>query len=169
MLLPSSVYTNTVAQDGNPVHENHNNKTNVQINTTTKPEVNTPLQLDSEQGLGAPEISRQRQPFATLWFKLVVLICILILIVYAGGCAVMRLNRYSIQDKEFLFRQDCNAAGARIEARHYHVPGWGVGWLDCLHGEVEGEGKRNSTLEMVHGQVFCGVEGGSCCLFGLRL
>jgi hypothetical protein len=151
MLLPSSLYTNTVAQDGNPVHENHNNKNKVQVNTTTKPEANnTPVQPDSEQGFGAPEISRQRQPFATLWFKLVVLICLLILIVYAGGCAVMRLNRYSIQDKEFLFRHDCNATRGRIEARHYRVPGWGVGWLDCLHGE----GKRSSTLELVHGQVF---------------
>lgn len=151
MLLPSSLHTNTMAQHGNLIYENHNNKNKVQVNTTTKPEANnTPVQPDSEQGFGgAPEISRQRRPFATLWFKLILMLCILIFAVCAGGCAVTRLNRYSMTGKEYLFRYDYDAAGGRIETRKYRVPGWEVGWIDCLHGEGEpGEGKKNSTLEM---------------------
>jgi hypothetical protein len=158
MLPPPPTWTRTAIQNGGSssfcsfckCHENKNG-IDASTTTTTKPEDDTSAQL--EEGAGAPEVSKQQQPpkrssCAMALFKLTCFFGIGLLILWALIVANIRLKQYNWREKEASFRAYCDAAGGRIEVR----PGWGVGRVDCLHGE--GEGKGNMSLGYDRGNVF---------------
>jgi hypothetical protein len=171
-MFPSPpLYTSAVvAQEGIPFHGYYNND-NVNVNanvnanataitttTTTKPEATTtPFQTDSERGIITASISNQQRKRLLLALKLIIILCVLVLVVYAVGCGMTSLSRYGMRAKESWFRHDCTATGGRIEVKRHRIPGWGVGQIDCLYGEGEGEigsyARANRTLEMERGQV----------------
>jgi hypothetical protein len=169
-MFPSPpLYTSAVvAQEGIPFHGYYNNF-NVNVNnnanatattTTTKPEATTtPFQTDSERGIITASISTQQRKRKRLLLalKLIIILCTIVLIVYAVGCGMTSLGRYGMRSKESWFRHDCTATGGRVEVKRHRIPGWGVGQIDCLYGEGEGEigsyARANRTLEMERGQV----------------
>jgi len=170
IMFPSPPLYTSAAQEGIPFHGYYNNDNvnaiaNNNVNATsttatTKSEAIIQAQPDEERGIRAPEISsqqQQRRKRLLLALKLILILCTIVLIVYAVGCGLTRLGRYGMRAKESWFRHDCTATGGRVEVKRHRIPGWGVGQIDCLYGEGEGEigsyARANRTLEMERGQV----------------